>query len=246
MKHNINWRGHILNMNLRKLKTMVNIQRLKGICLDVVVPSYRMNNNDFLERIALLRASRDDVYVKFWFIVDNPAEKHVADVKLLAKELNSKQLRSDGNYFINVVHYAENRGASYARNTGYNYSVADWILFLDDDVVPNTNILDAYIGAIKRYPEAKVLAGMTVLPESENVWTEMLRACNVGYFYGISRMMRHPPWAVTANLLVRGSRHNPTIQFKNCFPKTGGGEDIDFVYQYKEFYPSTGIHATAA
>ena len=37
-------------------------------------------------------------------------------------------------------------------------------------------------------------------------------------------MMRHPPWAVTANLLVRGSRYNPTIQFKDCFPKTGGGE----------------------
>lgn len=198
MKHNINWRGHILNMNLRKLKKLVDVPRPKGVCLDIVVPSYRKNNDDFLERIALLRATRDDVYVKFWFVVDNPARDHVDGVKALAEELNSRQLEVDGNYFINVVHYSENRGASYARNTGYNYSVADWVLFLDDDVIPDVNILDAYVGAIQRYPEAKVLTGMTVLPESENMWTDMLRACNVGYFYGISRMMRHPRKSLVA------------------------------------------------
>ena len=79
-----------------------------------------MNNNIFLERIALLRATRDGVYVKFWFVVDNPTKEHVDDVKNLANKLNSKQLES-------VIHYGANRGASYARNTGYNYSVADWI-----------------------------------------------------------------------------------------------------------------------
>ena len=126
-------------------------------------------------------------------------------------------------------------------------SIADWILFLDDDVIPDDNILDAYIGGIQRFPNAKVLAGMTTLPEATNTWTTMLRVCNVGYFYGVSKLRRHPPWAVTANLLVRGSRHNPTIQFKECYPKTGGGEDIDFVYQYKEFYRSVvdPLHVTA-
>ena len=145
-----------------------------------------------------------------------------------------------------MIHYNANRGASYARNTGYNYSVADWILFLDDDVEPDQSILDAYVGALKRYPEAKVLAGLTELPGAVNTWTSMLRACNVGYFYGVSKRMRHPPWAVTANLMVRGSRFNPTIQFKECYPKTGGGEDIDFVYQYKRFYLSTPSLAVTA
>lgn len=228
MKHHINWRGHILNMNLRKLKKFTNCNQLRGICLDIVVPSYRTNNNDYLQRIALLRASRDDVYVKFWLVVDNPCESHVEDVKSLANQLNSQQLQH-GNYFINVIHYGQNLGASYARNTGYNYSVADWVLFLDDDVVPEPNLLDAYVGSLNRFPNAKVLAGMTELPEACNFWTSMLRTCNVGYFYSVSKRMRHPPWAVTANLLVRGSRYNPTIQFKECYPKTGGGEDIDFV-----------------
>jgi glycosyltransferase involved in cell wall biosynthesis len=244
-KYHINWRGHILNMNIKKLQKSVNIHP-GGVCLDVVVPSYRTNNDDYLRRIASLRASRGGVYVKFWFVVDNPCKDHVNAVKQLSKELNTKQLYDDGNFFINVIHYGANRGASYARNTGYNYSTADWILFLDDDVIPDENILDAYIGAIKRFPGAKVLAGLTTLPEATNTWTTMLRVCNVGYFYGISKLRRHPPWAVTANLLVRGSRFNPTIQFKECYPKTGGGEDIDFVYQYKNFYQSSGIFVTAA
>lgn len=229
MKHHINWRGHILNMNIRKLKKFTNCDKPRGICLDIVVPSYRTNNNNILKRIALLRASREDVYVKVWIVVDNPCKDHVSEVKALANELNAEQLQQNGNYFINVVYYSQNRGASYARNTGYNYSCADWILFLDDDVVPELTLLDAYVGALKRFPNAKVLVGMTELPQACNTWTSCLRACNVGYFYQICKRMRHPPWAVTANLCVRGSRHNPTIQFKSCYPKTGGGEDIDFV-----------------
>jgi len=184
------------------------------------------------------------VYVKFWFVVDNPREEHVNAVKKLADELNEEQLRVDGNYFVNVIHYGANRGASYARNTGFNYTTADWVLFLDDDVIPDENILDAYVGAITRYPDAKVFVGLTELPEACNSWTEMLCACNVGYFYGISKKMTHPSWGVTANLMVRGSRHNSTIQFKGIYPKTGGGEDIDFVYQFKEWYKYLGRRVT--
>lgn len=137
-----------------------------------------------------------------------------------------------------------NRGASYARITGYNYTTADWVLFLHDDVIPEPTLLDAYAGTIQRYPDAKVFVGMTNLPEPCGLWTEILRACNVGYSYGIAKRMVHPSWGVTANLLVRGARHNSTIQFKDLYPKTGGGEDIDFVYQLKEWYPSIGRRVT--
>jgi len=201
----------------------------------VVVPSYRVNNDDFLRRIVEIRATCN-VYVRFWLVVDNPLRDHVQSVKHLANELNAKQLSIEGNYYINVIHYSENRGASYARNTGYNYSTADWVLFLDDDVIPEPEILDAYCGAIRRYPDGKVFVGQTELPEACGIWTEMLRTCNVGYFYGIAKQMVHPSWGVTANLMVRGSRYNSTIQFKDVYPKTGGGEDIDFVYQFKDWY----------
>lgn len=64
----------------------------------------------------------------------------------------------------------------------------------------------------------------------------MLRTCNIMFFYGIAKHATYPAWGVTANMLVRGSRYNPTIQFKALYPKTGGGEDIDFVFQFKEWY----------
>lgn len=192
-----------------------------------------------MKKVALLRASVK-AYIRFWIVLDNPNPEHVRDVKSMAEDLNRNQLQNDCNYYVNVIHYGENRGASYARNIGYNYSTADWVLFLDDDVIPDDNILDAYIGAIYRYPSAKVFVGLTALPRSFNLWTEMLRTCNIMFFYGVANHMVHPPWGVTANLMVAGSRKNPTVQFKHVYPKTGGGEDIDFVFQLKEWYNRNG------
>ena len=238
-KHQINWRGQILSMNLRTLKGYLDDTQPTGYCIDIVVPCFRVHNEDFLRRIFFLRASVK-VYVKFWVIIDNPLIGHINSVQKLADDINMTCLQEDCNYFVNVIHYGENRGASYARNTGFNYTTADWVLFLDDDVIPDPDILDAYVGAIKRYPEAKVFVGLTELPEFCNAWTKMLRVCNVGYFYGIAKRMVHPSWGVTANLMVRGSRYNSTIQFKSIYPKTGGGEDIDFVYQFKKWYSALG------
>ena len=61
-----------------------------------------------------------------------------------------------GGYFVQVLSYGANRGASHARNVGLNYSTADWVLFLDDDVLPEPHLLDAYAGAVIRHPNAKV------------------------------------------------------------------------------------------
>ena len=236
-KHEICWQGQILSVNLKKLQSLLCLDSQPGYVIDIVVPAYRTKNQDILTRIAMLRSSVK-VYVKFWLVVDNPDPDNLQTVKNLAITLNEKQWRVDGNYFVNVIHYSDNRGASYARNTGYNHSTAEWILFLDDDVLPEDSIIDAYVGAIQRYPDAKVFVGQTELPDACNFWTEMLKTCNVGYFYSIAKKMVHPSWGVTANLMVYGSRNNRTIQFKSIYPKTGGGEDIDFVYQYKEFYAS--------
>lgn len=112
-KYRIKWRGQILTLSLRhlNLKLCRGESESKGVCLDIVVPSYRINNNDVLERIAMLRATVN-VYVNFWFVLDNPSLDHVATVKHLANELNEKQVsEGGGNYFINVIHYGKNRGA---------------------------------------------------------------------------------------------------------------------------------------
>jgi hypothetical protein len=45
-------------------------------------------------------------------------------------------------------------------------------------------------------------------------------------------------WVVTANIMVKGKCHNHVVhvQFKGIYHKTGGEEDIDFVFQMKDFY----------
>lgn len=194
-----------------------------------------MNNSQILEYIMTLSCSVQ-VLAKLCIVVVvvNPDPNHLEEVSRLAERINKERFHQEGNFFINVLEYGENRGASYARNFGYNNSTADWVLFLADDAIPSRHILNAYIGAIRRYPDAKVVVGLTELPTATNAWTKMLRTCNIMFFYGIAEHMTHPPWGVTANLRVRGSRYSDTIQLNHSYPKTGRGEDIGFIFQFKQ------------
>lgn len=137
-KYEINWKGQILRLNLSHMQEFIE-RRKNGVCIDIVVPSYRLNNSKILGTILSLKCSVD-AYVKFWLVIDNP---HLTEIKILADLVNKERFNVDGNYYVSVLHYGENRGASYARNLGYNYSTADWTLFLDDDVVPDEHLLDA-------------------------------------------------------------------------------------------------------
>lgn len=235
-KHSINWTTSILQSSIQKLQKNLMNRKAKGICVDVVVPSFRIQNECILSQILSLRASVY-IYVKFWIVVDNKCEQNLKAIQDLATSFNSKS--KDGNYFVTVVFYGENRGASFARNTGYNSSFADWVLFLDDDVIPDKNLLDAYVGAILRYPTAKIFVGMSAMPPPFNFWTRILEVSKVNHFFSIAKYHQHPPWGVTANLLVCGSRFNQTVQFKSKYPKTGGGEDVDFIFQLKHYHGET-------
>ena len=181
-KHNINWRGQVLNLQTKLLKQYLGVPQM-GTCLDVVIPSYRCKNSTIIQKILSLRASKF-IYVKFWVVVDNPDEGNLSIIKEIAKEMNADL--KENNYFCNVIHYGENMGASYARNVGYNYSTADWVLFIDDDVIVDDHLLDAYVGSIIRHPNAKVMVGYTELPPPNNLWTKVLKTSNVMFFYGIS------------------------------------------------------------
>jgi glycosyltransferase involved in cell wall biosynthesis len=149
-----------------------------------------MNNSQILEYIMTLSCSVQ-VLAKLCIVVVvvNPDPNHLEEVSRLAERINKERFHQEGNFFINVLEYGENRGASYARNFGYNNSTADWVLFLADDAIPSRHILNAYIGAIRRYPDAKVFVGLTEFPTATNTWTKMLRTCNTMFFYGTAEHM---------------------------------------------------------
>lgn len=120
------------------------------------------------------------VYTKFWVIVDNKCEQNLLSIRDLAFSFNLRT--RDGNHFVSVISFGENRGASYARNMGYNNSFADWVLFLDNDVIPDANLLDTYAGAIMRYPTAKTFVGKSQMPAPFNLWARMVDASQVNLF----------------------------------------------------------------
>ena len=151
-------------------------------------------------------------------IIDNPDAPNLDKVRALESLYH--------NYSVNIREHVKNYGASAARNTGLDYSDADWVILLDDDVTPSDDIIDAYIGATQRYPGAKVFVGSTKLPPPCSVITHAFVASDLIGSYTIAEKRVDPPWGVTANLCVSG--RTSRVRFLLEYPKTGGGEDIDF------------------
>ena len=114
---------------------------------------------------------------------------------------------------------------------GYNYTTADWVLFLDDDVIPEPAILDAYAGAIKQYPEGKVFVGLTNLQFMDT------NALYVSWLF-LWYCKANGETIVGCICKSHGSWRSikPYHPVQADFSKTGGGEDINFVYQYKKWH----------
>ena len=97
-------------------------------------------------------------------------------------------------------------------------------------------MLDAYLGATLRHPEAKIFVGLTEFPEPQSLLQHAIVASQMTFFYSISQRVKHPPWGVSANLCVQGRSQN-TVWFSGAYPKSGGGEDIDFCLRVKALLP---------
>ena len=148
------------------------------------------------------------------FIIDDP------DATGIRKKLEREHVRVRVN--------ERNQGASFSRNRALDESSADWVLFLDDDVIPNPNILDEYCKRIVNEGEdAAGFVGLSKFEEHQNIFSLAVQFSYLIYFWGVSMLTNTPPWGVTANLLTRRT----TARFELKFPKTGGGEDIDYCNQ---------------
>ncbi|KAI5982283.1 glycosyltransferase family 2 protein [Pisolithus marmoratus] len=197
-------------------------QRL--LTIDVVIPSYRVQLR-YLDRILSLQPS-STCSVTFIIIVDDPRASSIC-------ELEKKYgYRPDVCIRVNT----ENLGASASRNRGMKESAADWIVFLDDDVHPDPSLLLEAEKVIRKYPKAAGFIACTHFPPAETIFETAVHLAGVTYFWDIAEKMAGEsdmPWGVTANLIVR--RIEDGVEFGLQFPKTGGGEDIDFIRQKREY-----------
>ena len=196
----------------------------KLLTLDVVIPSYRVDL-EFLEPILQLRPP-ETCSVMFIIIVDDP---NSPSIDLLQKKYGTDP-------FVRIRVNKTNLGASASRNRGMKESAADWIHFLDDDVTPNDDLLVRAAEAIRENPNVTGFIGTSKFPIASTIFTTAIHLADVTYFWDIARKRpddRDLPWGVTANLIAR--RNADGIDFNLIFPKTGGGEDIDFCRRKRDW-----------
>ncbi|KAF8317530.1 glycosyltransferase family 2 protein [Cantharellus anzutake] len=195
--------------------------------IDVIVPSFRVNLS-LLDNILGLQSS-DTCSVNFIIIIDTP------DSPFIDKLLTRHGHRSDVRIRINE----RNLGASAARNRGLSESAAEWVLFLDDDVIPEPNILWNLERHIRVHPQAAGFVGLSHFPSPSSIFTMALHYSGITYFWDIAEKLEGEiPWGVTANLAAR--RVNDGSEFDLRFPRTGGGEDVDFCLRRRQASKMTG------
>ncbi|KAF9066985.1 NAD-dependent epimerase/dehydratase [Rhodocollybia butyracea] len=190
----------------------------KLLTLDIVIPCFRVDLG-ILDRILQLENS-DLCSTMFIVIVDDPKSPNIS-------VLNQRYAhRPDVRIRVNPV----NSGASYSRNRGIEESSADWVHFLDDDIIPAPDLLLQAEHAIRAHPNAAGFVGNTSFPPANTIFTTALHLSGVTHFWDIASKFpddHDVPWGVTANIITR--RNVPDgVKFDLMFPKTGGGEDIDF------------------
>ncbi|KAG1730868.1 NAD-dependent epimerase/dehydratase [Suillus paluster] len=167
----------------------------------------------------------------FIIIIDNPRSPSITELE--AKYAHRPDVRIRVN--------ERNLGASASRNRGMKESAAEWILFLDDDVTPRADILIETEKVIRTNPQAAGFIGNIDFPVANTIFTNAVHLAGVTFFWDIAAKMPRDesdmPWGVTANLIARHVQD--CVEFDLQFPKTGGGEDIDFW-----FYPAPHVAAT--
>ncbi|KAF8530789.1 glycosyltransferase family 2 protein [Gautieria morchelliformis] len=230
-KHAAGWTYEPLQAGTKAISDWIDAhgyQIKKLLTLDVVIPSYRVQMS-FLKPILALKAS-ESCSVMWIVIIDDPASPTIPEL------MRDYGARPD----VRVRVHPSNLGASASRNRGLAESAAEWVHFLDDDVIPHPDLLIRAEAAIRAHPEAAGFVGNVQFPSADSIFTSAVHLSGGTYFWDIAMKLREDlPWGVTANLLARRDVKDG-VCFDGRFPKTGGGEDIDFCVRKRDWFVSRG------
>lgn len=200
----------------------------RRLTIDVVIPCYRVIIS-YLDAILSLEPS-PTCSVMFIIIIDDPSSSAITSLKCKYSHRPDVRIR------INK----ENLGASASRNRGMAESSAEWVHFLDDDVSPNRDLLIEAEKVVREHPNAAGFVGNCKFPSANNIFTTAICLAGVTYFWDIATKIQEDlPWVVTANLIARRNVKDG-VDFSLDFPKTGGGEDIDFCRKKRDISVENG------
>jgi GT2 family glycosyltransferase len=112
------------------------------------------------------------------------------------------------------------RGPAANRNHGAALATGDWLVFTDDDCLPDSNWLQAYADAIKEHPECKAFEG-AILPDDWELLKEDMAECPVNEKGGCF-------WS--ANIMIDRVFMNLIGGFDESF-KIAANEDQELFYR---------------
>ena len=161
--------------------------------VSVVIPTY--NRSEWLKRVIenlLNQTCRDFEIV----VVDDGSAD---DTEIMLKELIEKA-RCELAYIRQ-----ENKGAGSARNTGINHAKGEFLLFIDDDIIPATNLIEEHVlGHQRHHGENIAILGLVVYAPELKVSPFMRWLANKGYHFSQSREENGArlgyPYFCTANI----------------------------------------------
>jgi glycosyltransferase involved in cell wall biosynthesis len=231
------WKDFVLK-DLNPIRGYLPDGTTENILLDVIVPSYRVQL-DYLAKICSLRVP-ERIYANFIIIIDNKeamlrsvqqiqTDRKMEDTSLDRVESFLEEYLSQSGNRVRVRCNSANLGASASRNRGLEESAAEFVLHLDDDLVPNPDLLEQYGRKLFEIDHTVVgLVGLVRFPRDPNLplrHAAVLMSYLTFMFEIAERdLYACPAWGVTANILFRRT----SVRFDLAYAKTGGGEDVDY------------------
>lgn len=182
-----------------------------------------------MQSICSLRVP-DYIQTIFIIIIDNPKlltqtasaiSETIKDLTLYESERILEQYLSQSGNTIRVRCNVSNVGASASRNRGLDESAAEFVLNLDDDVIPNPGLLEQYGLKLLAIDSSIVgLIGLVRFPRSQHI---PLRHAAVLMSYltfmfeiAENNLYPNPAWGVTANILFRRT----SVRFDLAYAKS--------------------------
>lgn len=192
-----------------------------SINIDIVVPSYHPTT-EFLGHILAIQIP-ESITLQYYIVLDKN------DEEILPNDFMDTW-KSQKN--VSFIHNQHNMGASGSRNVGLEAGSGEWVVFIDDDTIPDKKLLYGYLEEIEKdglQNQRPGYAGVVRLPASTNSFQAAVRGVGMIQFYDQALYKKTVTWAVTANMCVNRQRIGH-LRFHEQFPKGGGGEDVAFGY----------------
>ncbi|RYU87362.1 glycosyltransferase [Mucilaginibacter terrigena] len=190
-----------------------------AVSIDVIIPSFRLNPATLLPILNLYRPVNT---IKFYLVADNPSIKPDAAI-----------LNLIDNITVFLLINETNKGASETRNRGIEAGQGDWILFLDDDIDVPADLLSVYYNAITARPDETGFIGVVNMPPEPTLFAKAVSANGSMGIFTVAQQKPDFAWGATANIMVNREAVG-NVRFADAYPKTGGGEEVEFFLRVRE------------